>query len=95
MSTSSRCNSGAPNFNPTLVEAVQSESISMDEFSELLQSSPIIFGRNQRHAVVEISPRPGDEDMTRGRSPRSQPGTYARDGPFLDSTLIDQLKADN
>lgn len=91
MSTFSRCDSGPPNFNPALVEAVQSEFISPEEFRELIQSGLIIFGRNQRHAVVEISPRPGDEDMTDGCSPRSQTGTHARDGPSLDSTLIDEL----
>ena len=54
-----------PNFNQALQAAVQSGLISREEFRDLIQADLIVYGQNRRHAVVEISLGPNEDDISR------------------------------
>ncbi len=48
-----------------MVSAVQAGLISQDEYDDLAEADLIIRGGNRRHAVVEISLGPDEEDLSR------------------------------
>ena len=54
-----------PNFNQTIQAAVQSGRISREESRDLIQADLIVYGQNGRHAVVEVSLGPNEDDISR------------------------------
>ena len=54
-----------PNFNQVLQTAVLTGTISREESRDLLQTDLVVYGRNLRHMVVEISLGPDLDDISR------------------------------
>ena len=52
-------------FYDAMAEAVQAGLISQDEYEDLTEADLIVRGRNRRHAVVEISLGPDENDLSR------------------------------
>jgi hypothetical protein len=76
-----------PNFTQPLQEAVQSGRISRDDFRNLIRSDAIIYGRNQCHAVVEVSLGPNMDDINRAAD---RAGILGR---AIDETVIPAVAA--
>ena len=53
-----------PNFNHVLQTAFLAGSISREEFRDLLHTDLVIYGRNRRYLIVEISPEPGQDNIS-------------------------------
>ena len=52
-------------FHDAMFTSVQTALISQDEYDDLVEADLIVRGRNRRHAVVEISLGPNEDDISR------------------------------
>ena len=52
-------------FHEAMSTAVRTGVISQDEYEDLAEADLVIRGRNRRHAVVEISLGPDEDDLSR------------------------------
>ncbi len=61
----SKFDTAHPNFNQALQSAVQSGLISREQFRDLIRADLIVYGQSGRHAVVEVSLGPNEDDILR------------------------------
>ena len=61
----SKFDTAHPNFNQALDAALRSGVISREQFRDLLRADVIVYGQSGRHAVVEISLGPNEDDIFR------------------------------
>ena len=61
----SKAGQARQDFHDAMTGAVQSGFIFQDEYEDLAEADLIVRGRNRRHAVVEISLGPDEDDMAR------------------------------
>ena len=61
----SKFDTAHPNFNQALQSALRSGLISREQFRDLIRADLIVYGQNGRHAVVEVSHGPNEDDISR------------------------------
>ncbi len=98
----SRFDVAHPNFSQTLQAAVQSGRITREESRDLIQADLIVYGQNHRHAVVEISLGPNEDDISRAlrrseilRTATGDPVTPVVAAPNPHSALIQEAEGRN